>query len=283
MKKVLFSLFLIILLFFISCDDEEFSPDPYDSNLVLVYFGSFEMGWEVLAPPVHTVNLYYSFYLGTREITFNEYELYCFETDTPVPTENACGKNNCPVIRVSWYDAINFCNWKSDEAGLPRAYNITGDLLDSSGAVTTDIREVRGYRLPTEAEWEYVARNKGARDGDQYSGSAVIDNVAWYDGNSSFQTHPVGTKDPNELGFYDMTGNVAEWCHDWSSLYPSTTVNNPIGPGTYINGNAIQRGGSYLLIESMFSPLRNSIRSEGVPYWRFGGTGFRIARTYFEE
>jgi formylglycine-generating enzyme required for sulfatase activity len=283
MKKSVFSLFLISLLFFFSCDDEEFSSDPHDSNLVLIYFGSFEMGWEVLAPPVHTVNLYYSFYMGTREITYEEYDLFCLETDRTLPGENDCGRGDCPVILVSWYDAIKFCNWKSDAAGLPRAYNYAGELLDSSGSVTTDIREVRGYRLTTEAEWEYVARNKGARDGDQYSGSAVIDDVAWYSGNSSFQTHPVGTKDPNELGFYDMTGNAAEWCHDWMASYPSTSVNNPIGPGIFTNGNAIQRGGSYLLGESMFTPLRNSIRSQGVPYWKFGDTGFRIARTYFEE
>ena len=125
-----------------------------------------------------------------------------------------------PVERVSWNDCQSF---------LTKLNQLTGQQ----------------FRLPTEAEWEFAARGGNNSQGYKYAGSNTIDDVAWYTSNSSSSTHDVATKQPNELGVYDMSGNVWEWCQDWysSSYYSSSIINNPTGPtsGSY----RVLRGGGW--------------------------------------
>ena len=127
-----------------------------------------------------------------------------------------------PVICVSWYDAVDYCNWLSRKDGLLPAYSRGGNSIQCNFSAN-------GYRLPTEAEWEYAATGGSSSRGYTYSGSNTIGNVAWYSGNSGLKPHPVGGKQANELGLYDMSGNVWEWCWDWYGDYPSRSQTDPTG------------------------------------------------------
>jgi len=130
----------------------------------------------------------------------------------------------------------------------------------------------KNYRLPTEAEWEYAARGGNQSKGYKYSGSNDIDAVAWYEGNSEGKTHSVGTKAPNELGIYDMSGNVGEWCHDWRIEYTEDPKTNPQGPSE--GSTRVIRGGGWITFANV---VRVSYRGTLYPSDCHNHIGFRIA------
>lgn len=179
-----------------------------------------------------------------------------------------------PVDFVSWLDAVRFCNALSGKAGLTAAYTISGQKVEWN-------RDADGYRLPTEAEWEYAARGGllGAV-GDEplkrapFAGSSVAEEVAWFDGNSGKATKLVATKKPNELGLFDMSGNVWEWCWDWYGDYPRDAVSDPAGVESG-SAHRVLRGGSW------FGPRnlsRVTYRYWNVPTFKANSVGFRVAR-----
>ena len=202
--------------------------------------------------------------------------------------------------KVSWYDAIVYCNLLSIKEGLTPCYTIKGSTdpaawgtsptstgaedYDEWKSVTYNF-DADGYRLPTEAEWEYAARGGKPGMTDEswnydYSGSNTIDEVAWYyencDGGLPGKTHEVGKKQANALGLYDMSGNVWEWCWDWygsGSGYPSDTE-DPAGPDT--GSYRVERGGCWYYSASYCSV---SYRYDDSPYYRGDDIGFRLVRS----
>ncbi|MFA6504746.1 MAG: SUMF1/EgtB/PvdO family nonheme iron enzyme [Treponemataceae bacterium] len=182
--------------------------------------------------------------------------------------------DNRPVEKVSWLDAIRFCNALSVKEGLQEAYDIVG-------ANVAWIREADGYRLPTEAEWEYAAR--GGRYGASgaeplkkapYSGGTEPNAVAWYDGNSGKTTQNVAGKAANQLGLYDMSGNVWEWCWDWYGAYPRDSVVDPEGVSSEA-GQKVLRGGAWFAPVNL---LRATYRYWNAPTFKVNSVGFRVAR-----
>ena len=231
MKRLMFAL-LILGLIFIGCkkDDNPVEnnpkvPDPTvppdsitipDIEMITVQGGTFNMGSTVISneQPVHSVTLN-TFKIAKYEITQKLWEAVMGTNPSRFK-----GDENRPVEWVNFNDVQQF---------ITKLNQLTG----------------KNYRLPTEAEWEYAARGGNQSLGYTYAGSDDINEVAWYDRNSGKTTHPVGTKAPNELGIYDMSGNVMEWCNDWYSntYYSVSPSTNPQGPSS---GTArILRGGSW--------------------------------------
>jgi len=249
-------------------------------ELIYVERGSFIMGdtWGDGFPyekPTHKVTLTYDFYIGKYPVTFEEYDIFWSATGKSKPDSKKWekwGRGRRPVINVSWWDAISYCNWLSEKEGIPKAYDDKGNILDKYGKTTTDITEVVGYRLPTEAEWEYAARGGNKSKGYKYSGSDNADDVAWYASNSKGMTQEVGTKLPNELGIYDMSGNVWEWCSDWYGTYYGSEQRNPYSS----NGlGYVLRGGSWYNVSRN---VRVANRDNSLPTGAGNYLGFRIAR-----
>ncbi len=218
------------------------------NNMVYVSGGTFTMGatseqgseaWDN-EKPTHSVTLS-SFYLCKYEVTQALWRAVMGNNPS-----NFKG-HNLPVESVSWNDCQTF---------ISRLNSLTG----------------KNFRLPTEAEWEYAARGGNRSRDYKYSGSNVLSDVAWYYDNSGYKTHPVGSKSPNELGFYDMSGNVYEWCSDWKGAYSSSSQTNPAGPssGSY----RVYRGGSWV---NGAQGCRSSTRDNCSPDNRYSNLGLRLA------
>ena len=214
-----------------------------------------------------------SFLIGKYEVTFMEYDLFCSETQREKPSDNGWGRGLRPVINISWLDATSYCNWLSKKNNFKPAYDEYGNFLDRYGKKTSDPSEVEGFRLPTEAEWEYCAKFNLSKAKTVFSSSNNIDEVGWYEGNSMMKSHSVGLKKPNDLGIHDMNGNVMEWCSDFYAPYFGNTLKNPIQT---TGKRKVVRGGSYNYLSSL---SRNSKRMSFDPEFKSGYLGFRIVRS----
>ena len=185
-----------------------------------------------------------------------------------------------PVESVNWFEAVIFCNVLSAAYKLQPCYSVKNhdikELPDNS-PLWKELEcnfDANGFRLPTEAEWEYAANGGGLT---LYSGSDNLDEVGWYGENSEITTHKVGEKKPNAFGLYDMSGNVSEWCWDWYGNYELAVVKNSIHDphGPDIGKTRVKRGGSWLDDDVQ---CRITCREYSAPNGKAGTLGFRICR-----
>ncbi|MHC6202907.1 formylglycine-generating enzyme family protein [Breznakiellaceae bacterium SP9] len=218
--------------------------------------------------PQHSVSISKPFYMGKYEVTQKEWV-------------NVMGSNpsyfegdNLPVEQVSWYDVINYCNKRSIKEGLTPAYTRSGDSV-------TWNKSANGYRLPTEAEWEYACR---AETTTPFStGNNITTSQANYNGNYPYngnskgtyreKTTAVGSFAPNNWGLYDMHGNVWEWCWDWYGDYSSSSQTDPLGAAS--ESIRVGRGGSWF---NDAAYLRSAYRGYYAPTIRYNDLGFRVVR-----
>ena len=223
-----------------------FEANGVSFTMIPVEGGTFTMGatsemtepylWE---KPTHQVTLS-SYYIGETEVTQALWQAVMGSNPSEFKGDNL------PVEMVSWHDCQTF---------ISRLNSLTG----------------KRFRLPTEAEWEFAARGGNQSSRTQYSGSSCIDDVAWYEGNSGGKTHPVKTKQPNELGLYDMTGNVDEWCQDWYDSYSSDAQTDPTGASS--GDHRVCRGGS---LRSFPWGCRSSYRGINAPGESYDCIGLRL-------
>ena len=224
--------------------DENFSVSIKDVVFEMIYVegGTFTMGNDSYESnknekPVHDVSLK-SYYIGKTEVTFELFDTYCNEMSITKPYDESWGRGKHPVNNIGKQDAVGFCKWLSKKTGM-------------------------NYRLPTEAEWEYAARGGSTGLPTTYAGSNSLYDYGWYDRNSEGKIHPVGLKLPNELGIYDMCGNVLEICSDWydANYYNDSPKENPQGPA---------KGRKYSVRGGSFYDCVNATR---ITFRRFGGSG----------
>ncbi len=202
---------------------DESDPDAFDNEFLDKAAGKKQK---------HRVRISRPFYLGVTEVTQGQYQAVMGENPSTFK-----GSDDLPVEKVSWLDAVKFCNKLSEREGRKPYYRIAGDTVTIAGG--------NGYRLPTEAEWEYACRaGRSTRypSGDDENG---LGEYAWYEKNSDSKTHPVGQKKRNEWGLYDMLGNVWEWCWDGytADYYKQSPVDDP--PGAAQAALRVIRGGSW--------------------------------------
>jgi formylglycine-generating enzyme required for sulfatase activity len=228
-----------------------------DIELVFVKGGCFQMGdvfgdGEVEETPVHEVCLA-DFYIGKFEVTQGQWKRVMRGNPS---LDRRCKDDSCPVENVSWADAQEFIA-RLNAAGLGR------------------------YRLPTEAEWEYAARSGGRRE--RYSGGDDVARVAWFAENSGRRNRPVGTRAPNGLGLFDMSGNVWEWTNDWYGVdyYASSPRDNPAGPTSPTGPNVdhVIRGGCRTGEAANERTVRRSYGYQRTSSDRGDKIGFRIVRS----
>ncbi|MDR3329510.1 MAG: SUMF1/EgtB/PvdO family nonheme iron enzyme [Prevotellaceae bacterium] len=236
-------------------------------DMVSVAGGTLSMGATDIATPAHSVAVG-DFAIGQREVTQGLWEAVMGSYPSTAPSSTYGLGSDYPVYYVSWQAIVG----TSDSV----AYSINGVDYYRDGFCYKLSQLVGGgtqFCLPTEAEWEYAARGGSQSQGYRYSGSNTVGDVAWYDSNSDSTAQAVGTKAANELGIYDMSGNVWEWCSDWysSTYYSGSPSDNPTGPVAGVN--RVVRGGGW---GSVATGCRVAYRHSFAPGFRTHLLGFRL-------
>jgi formylglycine-generating enzyme required for sulfatase activity len=250
---------------------------PVPANMVRIQGGTFTMG-----SPANEVDrdddeiqrqvTVSSFYMGKYEVTQKEYQ------EIMGTNPSIFKGDNLPVENIRWYEAIEYCNKRSQKEGLTPAYSISGT---GDNRTVTWNKNANGYRLPTEAEWEYACRAGTTTPFN--TGNNITTRNANYDGNNPYnnnakgeyrqKTTPVGSFAPNAWGLYDMHGNVWEWCWDWYGAYSSGAQTDPVGASS--ESGRVYRGGSW---GSYADLVRSAYRSSNAPSYRYDSLGFRLVR-----
>lgn len=244
--------------------------------------GTYTMGsddeddnWLISAKPPHQVTVS-DFKMAQTETTVWQYNLYLTAqgkniNDPEVIERPGWGwEGNNPVVNVSWYGAIDYANWLSGQQ-----WPALSPAVDTAGGTYRPDWNARGYRLPTEAEWEYAAKGGAQRDPFPYSGGNELDDVAWYGNNSGNRTQAVATKKANGAQLFDMSGNVWEWCWDWRAEYTSDAQTNPRGPDE--GAGRVLRGGGWITGAQL---CRAAYRLNSAPDIRYYNLGFRLVRPF---
>lgn len=268
---------LALILFLTRCDtvEPEVKQDlksPIEMAFVHVTGGTFTMGDIAgvglsVEQPVHAVTLTHDFSIGKYEVTQAEYMAVMHDNPSYFT-----GNNRLPADNISWYDAIHFTNILSIRSGLAPCYDSDGNVVGGDG----NPYECEGYRLPTEAEWEYATRAGTTTPFSFGENDADLSDHAWYAQNAGSRTHPVGEKQPNPWGLYDVHGNVWEWAYDrYAPQYKSDgPETDPIGSPS--GTERVKRGGSW---DRSPEYLRPAFRSGYEPAYAYYNFGFRVART----
>jgi formylglycine-generating enzyme required for sulfatase activity len=252
--------------------------------------GTFNMGSKDGSDETpHEVTLS-DFYIARHEVTVKEYLDFANSTNANFPewkekgssyniqtgSDNyyknlgsALTNDKHPIVGVSWYNAVAYCNWRSEQEGLQKVYTISGTNVSANW-------NANGYRLPTEAEWEFAARSRGKDE--KWAGTSMESSLSNFANGSGKAdgydyTAPVGSFQANALGLHDMSGNVWEWCNDWYGTYSTSAQTNPRGADT--GSYRVHRGGSW---DYKPADLRCAGRGNGTPGSRYYDIGFRLAR-----
>lgn len=272
MKKItIYSTLLITII-----SSFAFKNSILNTELVKIQGGTFKMGSkdsdglaDVDEQKEHSVNLS-TFEISKFEVTVWEWKQFIKANKMKMPAKPTWGwQDNHPINGVTWNEAIAYCNWLSKKEKLQPAYSKKGPNFNCNF-------KANGYRLPTEAEWEFAAKGGTLSKGFKYCGSNSLDDIAWHKGNSIGTPHTIGTKLPNELGLYDMSGNVWEWCWDWynKDFYKLEKGDNPRGPE--MGNRRSVRGGSW---DSQANYVRPANRISTEPNKTHEFYGFRVARS----